>query len=236
MMTRFHTLRLGQVNVYLIEGRDGYMLVDAGFPRREKVLLSWLKKRKIDPGEIRLTVITHVHFDHVGSLRAIQARTGCLVAVPEGEAGMMERGEVAIPPGTRWFSRPFLAFARQSSFIKSWFRYGALKPDILLRGETSLEEFGFSARVLPTPGHTLDSVSVLTDDGLAFVGDLSPNDLPFGLGPIYNSFGEDGPMMLRGWETLLQAGVRNILPAHGSPFDAARLEQSLHVWKKKLGV
>jgi glyoxylase-like metal-dependent hydrolase (beta-lactamase superfamily II) len=236
MTTRFHTLRLGQVNAYLIQGREGYMLVDAGFPRREKVLFAWLKEKNIHPHEIRLIVITHVHFDHVGSVQAIQAGTGSSVAVPEGEAGLLEHGEVAIPPGTRWFSRPFLAFARQSPFIKSWFRFQALKPDLLLRGETSLEAYGFSARVLPTPGHTLDSVSVLTEDGLAFVGDLAPNDLPFGLGPIYNSFGEDGPMMLRSWETLLRAGVRNILPAHGKPFDAARLEGALRVWKKKLGV
>jgi len=235
-MTEFHTLRLGQVNVFLVRGRDGYLLVDAGFPRREQVLSSWLERRGIAPEEIRLVVVTHVHFDHVGSLRAIRDRTGCAVAVPEEEAGLLERGEVAIPPGTRWFSRPFLAFARSSPLIKSRLRFDPVKPDRLLRGETSLEDAGFSARVIPTPGHTLGSVSVLTGDGLAFVGDLAPNDLPFGLGPIYNSFGEDGPRMVRGWETLLRAGARTFLPAHGKPFDAPRLEEALRTWKKRLGM
>jgi len=235
-MTEFHALRMGQVNAYLVRGREGYLLVDAGLPRKEGVLYAWLEERGGDPGEVRLAVITHVHFDHVGSLRAIQARTGCTVAVPAREAGILERGEVAIPPGTRWFSRPFLAVARRSPRIRSWFRYPPVTPDRLLRGETSLAEFGFAARVLPTPGHTADSVSVLTDDGLAFVGDLAPNDLPFGLGPIYNAFGEDGPAMVRGWETLLEAGAHTFLPAHGAPFDAARLERARAAWKRKLRI
>jgi len=234
-MTEFHTLPLGQVNVYLVRGRDGYLLVDAGFPQRENALFSWLEDRRIRPEEIRLIVVTHVHFDHVGSLRAIRDRTGATVAVPAGEAGILERGEVVIPPGTRWFSRPFLAFAGSSRFIKSRLRYDPVKPDRLLRGEDSLEDAGFSARVVPTPGHTLDSVSVLTHDGLAFVGDLAPNDLPLGLGPIYNAFGEDGPMMLTSWEALLRAGARTFLPAHGAPFDAARMQRALHVWKSRLG-
>ncbi len=235
-MTEFHTLRLGHVNVYLIRGNDGYLLVDAGVPGREDVLFSWLEQRGIPPAAIRLVVVTHVHFDHVGSLRAIRDRTGCAVAVPEGESGYLERGEVVLPPGTRWFSRPLLALAGRSRVVKSLLRFDPVKADRALLGETSLEEAGFSATVVPTPGHTLDSVSLLTQDGLAFVGDLAPNDLPFGLGPIYNAIGEDGPMMLRSWEVLLRAGARTILPAHGTPFDAARLQKALHVWKSRLGV
>ncbi len=233
-MSEVHTLRLGQVNIYLLRGREGYLLVDAGFPRKEALFFEWLAGKGIAPGEVRLAVITHVHFDHVGSLKAIQAKTGCKVAVPRWEAEILERGEVAIPPGTRWFSRPVLGFARRSPRIKSFLRYASVQPDVLIPEEMSLENFGFSARVISTPGHTLHSVTVLTDDGTAFVGDLAPNDLPFNRGPIFNPFGEDGAMMLRSWEKLLRLGVKTILPAHGKPFDAARLEEALETWRKKL--
>jgi hydroxyacylglutathione hydrolase len=233
-MTAYQTIRLGMVHMYLVRGSEGYLLVDAGTPGKEGAFFSWLGMQGISAGQIKLIVITHVHFDHVGSLQGIQARARCPVAVHEAEAELLRQGEVAIPPGTRWFSRPLLGVARRSSWIRSWFRYPAAAPDILVQGEElSLAAFGFPARILHTPGHTAGSVSVLTDDGEAFVGDLASNDWPRGKGPIFNPFGEDGDRMLRSWERLLRQGARTILPAHGDPFPAKRLEEVLAARRRR---
>jgi glyoxylase-like metal-dependent hydrolase (beta-lactamase superfamily II) len=227
-MTTHHTIQLGNVNTYLIRGEASYMLVDAGTPRKADALFDWLRMRGISAGEIGLIVITHVHFDHVGSLKGIQAAASCPVLVHETEAELLSRGEVAIPPGTRWFSRPLLGIARKTPLIRQLLRYPAVNPDILVPGEElSLAGYGFPARIIHTPGHTAGSISVLTDDGKAFVGDLASNDWPMGRGPIFNPFGEDGERMLRSWEKLLRQGARMILPAHGNPFEAERLEEVL---------
>ncbi|MFC1888396.1 MBL fold metallo-hydrolase [Thermodesulfobacteriota bacterium] len=220
-------IQLGNANAWLLEGQDGYLLVDAGVPRKEGILFSRLREEGIDPGLIRLIVITHVHYDHVGSLAAILEECRCPVAVHETEADLLREGTVVIPPGTRWFSRPGLGIARKTPLLKSLLRFRAVEPDILVRDAMSLDEFGFSDRILHTPGHTYGSVSVLSERGEAVVGDLVSNDWPFRMGPIFNPFGEDGAMMLDSWERLIREGARTILPSHGKPFPVEKLKQVL---------
>jgi len=48
----------------------------------------------------------------------------------------------------------------------------------------------FDARVLPTPGHTAGSLTVINASGQAFVGDLAVNYLPGGRGPFWPPLGE----------------------------------------------
>ena len=226
-MSVYHKIRMGNVNVYLIQGEQGYILVDAGMPGKEEIFFQWLVREGIEHRRIRLIVVTHVHFDHVGSLAAIRKRGDCPVAVHQDEARLLQTGEVAIPPGTRWYSSPILGLARRSRRLKSLLRFQAVEPDILVGDEMSMERFGLSAQIIHTPGHTQGSVSILTDAGQAAVGDLASNDWPFDLGPIFNPFGEDGHRMLESWQILLNKGASNFLPAHGEPFHAEKLEQAL---------
>lgn len=71
------------------------------------------------------------------------------------------------------------------------------EPDVLISAATSLEDFGVAGRVMPTPGHTAGSVSVLTDEGDLVAGDLvansfmglipgKPADPPFHDDPVGN--------------------------------------------------
>jgi glyoxylase-like metal-dependent hydrolase (beta-lactamase superfamily II) len=53
--------------------------------------------------------------------------------------------------------------------------------DITVRGNDDdiLRGIGIDSRILYTPGHRKDSITVLLDDGSAFVGDLAFNLAPF---------------------------------------------------------
>jgi len=226
-MNRHHIIRMGNANAWLIEGDDGTLLVDAGVPNKEGIFFSRLREEGIDATSIRLIVITHVHYDHVGSLAAIRKACRCPVAVHESEADLLREGTVVIPPGTRWFSKPGLGIARRAPLLKQLLRFEAVEPDILVGDEMPLAEFGFPGRVLHTPGHTRGSVSILRDTGEAVVGDLASNDWPLGLGPIFNPFGVDGGMMLDSWQRLIDAGARTIFPAHGPSFPVQRLREAL---------
>ncbi len=82
-------------------------------------------------------------------------------------------------------------------------------------------------KIVETPGHTVDSISVLLDDGSCFVGDAAAN-LPSVAGAKNCVIlVEDIDEYYRTWQKLLWLGARRILPAHGEPFDAARLSQNL---------
>ena len=85
---------------------------------------------------------------------------------------------------------------------------------------TSLAEFGIAGKVIPTPGHSPGSVSVLLESGEAFVGDLAMNRLPLRLSPGLPIFADDPDQVVQSWRRLLELGVTTVYPAHGKPFSA----------------
>lgn len=221
---------LGVCNTYLIRGKDGYLLVDAGNSGREEVLFRFLKENSISPRDIRLIVITHAHYDHVGSLYAIRTRCECPVMVHQKEAQILEKGEIAIPPGTFAYTKMVSWIGKNASGLpgyRSLLGFKAVRPDLVIGADTSLEEYGFDGTVMHTPGHTEGSVTVLLSGGEAFCGDLAMNYFPFGMGPIFPAFAGDVEMLYRSWATLLRAGAATFYPAHGEPFSSDRLKKKL---------
>lgn len=91
-------LRLGSANAYLVPARDGYILIDTGDPGLTFLLFQALKQYQISPREIRLIIITHIHYDHIGGLWAVQTASGAKVMVHELEAADLAAGRVVIPP------------------------------------------------------------------------------------------------------------------------------------------
>ena len=219
-MPTVHTILLGITHVYLLEGVHGYLLIDAGSRAMGPAFGRALQRRGVRPDQIRLIVITHVHFDHVGSLRAIHAGCGCPVLVHRAEAGLLSTGRVVLPPGTRPLTRLLTRLARRRPrFIQRVFHFDPVVPTHVLVGPLDLAPFGFDARVVPTPGHTAGSLSVVTPSGRAFVGDLAVNYRPGGRGPFLPPFGDSLSQVRRSWRTLMAMGVSTFYPAHGCPFD-----------------
>jgi len=220
-----HKIRLGLCNAYLIQGEGGAVLVDAGHVNFERTFIRYLKKHTIAPDIIKLIVITHVHFDHVGGLKDFKTLCRCPVAVHAGAASALSDGTVFFPPGTNLLGK--MASLLGSTVGKTFMKYPSVKPDILVSEEMSLAPFGVSGKIIPTPGHTTNSLTVLLTSGEAFVGDLAANYLPANLGPIFPPFAEDVEALLQSWEVLLKAGAKIICPGHGRPFSAHLLRRKM---------
>jgi hydroxyacylglutathione hydrolase len=227
-----HKIRLGLCNAYLIQGEGGAVLVDAGHVNCERTFIRYLKKHAISPDTIKLIVITHVHFDHVGGLKSLKTRCRCPVAVHAREASALSDGAVFFPPGTNLFGK-VASLLGSTVGGKTFMRYPPVKPDILVSEEMSLAPFGVSGKIIPTPGHTANSLSVLLTNGEAFVGDLAANYLPGNLGPIFPPFAENVEALLQSWEDLLKAGARIICPGHGRPFSAHLLSRKMRSLRRK---
>lgn len=71
-----HRIGLGLVNAYLLETREGLVLVDTGFPGSEAAILRAIVEAGHASGRLSHIVVTHAHPDHVGSLDAIARATG----------------------------------------------------------------------------------------------------------------------------------------------------------------
>jgi glyoxylase-like metal-dependent hydrolase (beta-lactamase superfamily II) len=225
-----HKIRLGLCNTYLIRGKEGAVLVDAGQSGWKKAFFRYLKTRGMAPEDIRLIVITHVHFDHVGNLKALAERCGCPVAIHSNEAHLLRQGEVVHPTGTNLFGNVAASLGRG---LAPFLKFAAVKPDIIVAEELSLEQFGVSGKIISTPGHTPGSLSVLLPNGTACVGDLAANHYPGCIGPIVPPFADNMNTLFDSWDLLLRAGAKTICPGHGAPFSSEHLRTAMAAFKEQ---
>lgn len=232
MDTEIHRIRMGLfTNCFVVKGDHAALLVDAGFPNHENHFFRQIRRLGIQPGDIRLIVATHGHADHVGSLQALKNHTTARVAVHQADSHLVRHGIVVVPPAvTAWGQFLSLVF-RTFSFLG---RFQPVEPEIIVEREFSLEVFGIPGRIIPTPGHTAGSVSVILKSGEAFVGDLAVNAFPMGMGLGIPALAQNVQDIYASWEKLLSAGVTTIYPAHGTPFPAERLKRKLPGERRKV--
>jgi glyoxylase-like metal-dependent hydrolase (beta-lactamase superfamily II) len=67
---------MGRANAYLIDGKEGLTLVDAGFPGKEAAVFSAIRELGRTPDQLKHLILTHGHPDHIGSAAAIVRETG----------------------------------------------------------------------------------------------------------------------------------------------------------------
>jgi hydroxyacylglutathione hydrolase len=216
MNEKIFTLIFDFNRCYLIRGKQTIM-IDGGSPGKRKSFLKQLRKLGVEPGDIKLIVLTHGDFDHIGSVKDFKEITGAQVVIHRNDLANLEEGRFHWPPGvTRWgkISRFLL-----KPVLKMVYSIPELKPDIVLNDtDFPLKEFGIDGKIIYTPGHTPGSVSVVLDSGEAFAGCMAQNSLPFTLRPHLPIYATDMEQLKKSWKTLLQNGAKVIYPGHGKPF------------------
>ena len=79
-------------NNILLKSADGHVLIDSGYIRHAPLTLALLRsERGLGDEPLAKLVNTHCHSDHMGGNAAVQAAYGCPIALPEGEAPLIER-------------------------------------------------------------------------------------------------------------------------------------------------
>lgn len=218
---------LGSVNAYVLRGHDGLVVVDTGNVGLTALLFSAITRRGWRVSDIRLIVLTHSHIDHVGGLPALRRRCDAPVALHHTECDDLARGLVRVPAGTNPTVRHIVAALRPPA---RHLRLPGHQAELPLNDSFDLRPFGLRARLLHTPGHTIGSMALLTDDGDALAGDNIINTLPFGLGPYYPPMADLEPEVLPSWRKLMTAGAKRIYPGHGGPLSVARLAAA---WQRR---
>lgn len=224
MSVRIYPISLGMNDCYVIQER-GTIMVDSGVPRSARAFAKALEKLSIEPVDIKLIIITHGHFDHLGSANTIREQTGAKVALHQADKEQLEKDKMTWPPGTTpWGKISRGLFKPMMSFL----RFELPQVDILLGDEGfSLEAYGISGRIIHTPGHTPGSVTVLLDTGDAFVGCMAQNSLPFCLRPRLPIYAQDIEKVKESWRVLIAEGARTIYPGHGKPFSIEDIKHML---------
>jgi metallo-beta-lactamase class B len=80
------------ITVLLIRGDAGAVIIDAGVPGALPALQRSLGRLDVAPGEIKLILTSHAHYDHVGALAALQEWTGARVLASADSAALLAAG------------------------------------------------------------------------------------------------------------------------------------------------
>jgi glyoxylase-like metal-dependent hydrolase (beta-lactamase superfamily II) len=101
--------------------------------------------------------------------------------------------------------------------------------DILIDEDIRLCDIGIplDGKIINTPGHTVDSISILFDDGACLAGDAAASMLKFAGTKNCVIFICDLDEYYKSGKKIMGEGAKTIFPAHGKPFSAERLKVNL---------
>ena len=189
-------------NGVVLRSRDGHVLIDTGYSRHAPMTLALLASdRGIRNDPLAWIVNTHCHSDHIGGNAALVEKYGCPVAVPEGEAPMIER----------WDQKALLydyCDQRADRFIVSQ----GLQPD------TTHVWGDLEWRALAAPGHDMGALVFFNPEhGILISGDaLWENG--FGIVMPREIDPAALPAARATIEMLAGLAIRVVVPGHGEPF------------------
>ncbi len=220
--------RIGYSNVIIIENGRNSILVDTGVRGNFHQIKAMLRVLGLKPENIRLIILTHVHYDHTGNLRRIADLTGAEVLVHREEYENLKIGYKSIPRGTRPVTKVISQLGR---IIMP--KFASPKPftaTLVNTGEFDLSGYGFDAKVISTPGHSSGSQSVVLGKTL-IAGDAFIN---IRNGIIFPPFADDPVLLLKTWKNIYSLGIEEIYHGHGPKLKVEKTYPVFEYWKKKL--
>lgn len=164
--THIHVLTCGYGLAFLVELSQGLLLIDSGSPGHHGRVLA--KMRMLRRSDLKAIWITHAHYDHYGSARALRELTGAPIGVHSADAQYLENGQSPLGSSRRYGFLLCLALP----LVNGISPLPATIPDFTLADGETLERFGLDATVVHTPGHTPGHTSISLANGIAFTGDL----------------------------------------------------------------
>ncbi|MEU4837576.1 MBL fold metallo-hydrolase [Nocardia testacea] len=184
-----HRIAHADVNVYLIEDEDGVTLVDTGLPATFRRITTALREIGRTPAEVRAVLLTHAHFDHVGSARRAHSTWGVPVFVHDGDRALA--------------AHPY-RYKRERNPLRYPFRHPR---SITVLGKMALA--GDCALHLPEREVVLSGDALVTLD--PYTGGKGPQI-------VAGAATADSPMALAALAAPADTGARSVLPGHGEPW------------------
>jgi hydroxyacylglutathione hydrolase len=222
-----------KVPCFLVKTSAGFFLIDTGDPSERVKLIQSLDQAGVQPGNLKIILLTHGDFDHSGNAAFLQKRYATQVAMHADDVEMVKSGNQGWNRKEK--SDRVTRFGRLIIFVSTHLihpaRFDTFTPDLFIDEGKDLSAYGFDARVLHLPGHSKGSIGLLTASGDLFCGDLLMNmfkpDLHFMIDDLTDF---EGSM-----RKLAALEIRTIYPGHGKPFSKEQLLKIDHEksWRKR---
>jgi glyoxylase-like metal-dependent hydrolase (beta-lactamase superfamily II) len=175
------------VNCYLIVTEKAKLLIDVGWPSGMQELKWSMAKEGYSVKDVTHVLVTHYHMDHGGIAQEMKDKGAKLIVMESQKGHLNDPKKFIKPPMVFQEIKPEgnfeLAFSDSRGFLKM---------------------LGINGEVISTTGHSADHVTLVVDEGIAFTGDLPPENAS-----------EVGSDAYRDWRHLRALGVKRLFSAHG---------------------
>lgn len=218
-------------NYYLEPCSNGFLLIDAGWHGKVEKFKNGLKMLGVKPDEIKYILLTHHHHDHVAIVQELKTITNAKLIVHKNQIPYLERGvtnTVDIKQYNRVlrlidrFTKPFIKYNYPPITINN---YDTIMFDDI--NDNILRNIGVEGKIVSTPGHSNDSVSILLDNGTAYVGDLAMNikSMKRMSGMPLPIEAEDFEQVKFSIKNLIHLGANLFYPSHGEVITKEMIER-----------
>ena len=208
-------------NTWIYEIPDGYVMIDTGYPGKLKNAEKRMTRHGIQWSDIRCLFLTHAHDDHAGFLKDLMIKCPHIQVIANPDSlPVLRKGQNSFSGGCSTLE----AFL----FCKCMYLWGkgkhlfpplseSLSDRILWISEENrmVLEKQLGGKILFTPGHTGDSVSLKVGQ-VVFAGDAAMNGFPSS--HRITIWVEDPVAFGRSWDLLIAEEADMLYPGHGKPF------------------
>ena len=190
MGTNIINIGYDSTNYYVVASDLGKkLLIDCGWPGTMGKLRGLMRRKGIEPSQVNYLLVTHFHPDHAGLTQELR-NEGMQLSLIEPQLPYVKELKSHMKPDSG-----YVEIVVEGSFV--------LKPE---DSRAFLKKAGINGEIVPTPGHSPDSVSLVLDEGIAFTGDLT------------NEFmlTEEDVVCRASWRRIYDMGTKMVYPAHGN--------------------
>ena len=181
-----YELHYDNTNTYIISGEKGLLMFDTGWAGTFMKMCKALGEQGMKLQDIKYLLISHFHPDHMG-LAGELAKQGVTVVVMENQSDYVHSSDHIYERDKRFDYVPvddekkrLVTFEDSRDFLR---------------------ELGIEGSIIPTPGHSDDSISLVLDSGDIFVGDLYP---------LYELEAHEEPEVQESWKRILAMKPKRI--------------------------
>lgn len=186
-------IKYGNTNTFFIRGTGGSLLIDTDYAGTLPAFYRTIKNHDIKISDITYVLATHYHPDHIGLV-----------------SELMKQGVKLLMVDTQ---KPYVHFADEIFARDKRLDYEPINEDnaVMIGSKESrlfLGDLGIQGEIISTPSHSEDSISLILDNGISFVGDLEPIE--------YLDAYEENAELKRDWETVMGFNPQIIYYAHAN--------------------
>jgi hydroxyacylglutathione hydrolase len=212
MSVTIHQIKLPFSNAFLVLGEQA-ILIDTGSPGDKIRILGAMKKLSVEPQQLSAIVLTHAHSDHAGSCVKLKAITKAPILMGAGEITRAANGQNGNLAPTSFGARLIKPFVDK--------KFLPFTADAIISAGDKLIEYGVELRMIETPGHTAGSLSFISPEGDAIIGDVLMGGYMGGTlfpqKPNTHYFVEDQTLNRQSLDCILASGANRLFVGHGGP-------------------